>query len=85
MQRNELIERSAGDIARDVNAGTISASEVTEATLAQVDAVDSRVGAYLTVLHDLARERAAGVDARVRAGERLPLAGVPLAVKDNMC
>jgi aspartyl-tRNA(Asn)/glutamyl-tRNA(Gln) amidotransferase subunit A len=84
-QGNELIERSAAGIARDVNAGTISAGEIIEATLAQVDAIDSRVGAYLTVLHDAAREGAANVDARVRSGERLPLAGVPLAVKDNMC
>jgi aspartyl-tRNA(Asn)/glutamyl-tRNA(Gln) amidotransferase subunit A len=84
-QRLDLIERTAADIARDVNSGAISASEVTEATIAHVDAVDSRVGAYLTVLHDMAREKAASVDARVRAGERLPLAGVPLAIKDNMC
>ncbi|MEO6836288.1 MAG: Asp-tRNA(Asn)/Glu-tRNA(Gln) amidotransferase subunit GatA [Candidatus Tumulicola sp.] len=82
---NGIIERNAADIARDVNAGKLSAAEVIEATLGQVDAVDSRVGAYLTVVHDLARERAAAVDARVRAGERLPLAGVPIAVKDNMC
>src|SRR5579872_4145124 len=81
----DIIERSAAEIAREVNGGAISAVEVAEATLAQVDAVDSRVGAYLTVLRELARERAAAVDARVRAGERLPLAGVPLAVKDNMC
>lgn len=81
----EIIERTAAGIARDVNAGALSASEVTEATLARVAAVEPRVGAYLTVLHEFARERAVDVDARVRAGERLPLAGVPLAVKDNMC
>jgi aspartyl-tRNA(Asn)/glutamyl-tRNA(Gln) amidotransferase subunit A len=79
------IERSAADIAREVNAGSISAADVTEATLQHVAAVDDRVGAYLTVLGDAARERAAQIDARVRSGERLPLAGVPLAVKDNMC
>lgn len=81
----EILERSAAEIARDVNAGALTATEVAEATLAHVDAIDERVGAYLTVLHELARERAAAVDARVRAGARLPLAGVPLAVKDNMC
>ncbi|HEY5425387.1 MAG TPA: Asp-tRNA(Asn)/Glu-tRNA(Gln) amidotransferase subunit GatA [Candidatus Tumulicola sp.] len=85
MSEIRLVERSAAEIARDVNAKNLSAVEVVEATLAHVDAIDSQVGAYLTVLHDLARERAAGVDARVRAGDRLPLAGVPIAVKDNMC
>src|SRR6185437_6008005 len=80
-----MLDRSAAEIARDVNAGALSAAEVTEATLAHADAIDGRVGAYLTILHDLARQRAAAIDARVRAGERLPLAGVPMAVKDNMC
>ena len=82
---DERIERSAAQIAADVNAGRTSACEVAEATLAQVDAVEPRVGAYLTVLQAEARAHAARVDERVRAGERLPLAGVPLAVKDNMC
>ncbi len=82
---SDIVERSAAEIAREVNAGNISASEITEASLARVDAVDGRTGAFLTVLPELARTIAAGVDARVRGGERLPLAGVPLAVKDNMC
>ncbi len=80
-----IIERSAAQIARDVNARTVSARDVTDAVLAHVAAVDGEVGSYLTVLNDRAREVAADVDARVAAGESLPLAGVPLAVKDNMC
>ncbi len=80
-----MIQRSAAEIAGDVNARQCSAVEVTEATLAHVHAVDERLGSYLTVLDDLARSHAARVDERVRGGEHLPLAGVPLAVKDNMC
>lgn len=81
----EIIERSAAQIARDVNARSVSALDVTSAVLSHIEAVDSQVGAYVTVLGDAAREHARRVDARVAAGERLPLAGVPLAVKDNMC
>ena len=80
-----LLRMSAAQTARAVNSGQASAREATEAVLAHVDAVDESVGAYLTRLHDLARSHADRVDARVRAGEKLPLAGVPLAVKDNMC
>jgi aspartyl-tRNA(Asn)/glutamyl-tRNA(Gln) amidotransferase subunit A len=76
---------TAAEIARDVNARRASAAEITTATLAQVEAVDGEVGAYLTVLGDAAASYAARVDERVRSGERLPLAGVPIAVKDNMC
>lgn len=78
-------ESTAAKIAADVNARVVSAREVTDVTLARIDAVEGRVGAYLTVLHERARAAADRVDARIAAGERLPLAGVPLAVKDNMC
>jgi aspartyl-tRNA(Asn)/glutamyl-tRNA(Gln) amidotransferase subunit A len=82
---NDAIRLSAAQVSRAVNAGELSAAEVTEAALAQIDAVDDRIGSFLTRLHDLARDRARDVDGRVRAGEQLPLAGVPVAVKDNMC
>ena len=79
------IRMTAAQTARAVNDGKVSAREVTDAVLAHVDDVDDRIGAYLTRLHELARKRADRVDERVRAGEKLPLAGVPIAVKDNMC
>ena len=79
------IDSDAHTIARTVNAREASALEVTESALARIAEVDGTVGAFLTVAGDLARERARDVDARVARGEQLPLAGVPLAVKDNMC
>jgi aspartyl-tRNA(Asn)/glutamyl-tRNA(Gln) amidotransferase subunit A len=81
----ELVERSGAEIAFDVASGAVSAVEVAQATLERVHAVDGLFGSYLTVLDDLALSYAASVDDRVRRGERLPLAGVPIAVKDNMC
>ena len=82
---SRLFGQSAARIAELVRSGEASASEVTEATLERVGAADGGIGAYLTVLPELARAHAARVDERVRAGESLPLAGVSLAVKDNMC
>jgi aspartyl-tRNA(Asn)/glutamyl-tRNA(Gln) amidotransferase subunit A len=76
---------NAAETAREVNAKRRSAAEVTTATLEQVRAVDGDVGAYLTVLDELAMQHASRVDERIRRGERLPLAGVPVAIKDNMC
>ena len=83
--RDDPIRGSAAQIAQAVNAGEISALEVTDAALRHIDDVDDRVGAFLTRLHDFARDRARTVDKLVRSGARLPLAGVPVAVKDNMC
>ncbi len=82
---HERISRSAAETARAVNGREFSAREMTDVVLEHVDAIDGAVGSYLTPLHQLAREYADKVDTRVRAGEELPLAGVPLAVKDNMC
>ena len=56
-----------------------------EAALSRVAERDPAVGAFLSVDPDYTRERAREVDARMARGETLPLAGVPLAVKDNMC
>ncbi|HEX7251762.1 MAG TPA: Asp-tRNA(Asn)/Glu-tRNA(Gln) amidotransferase subunit GatA [Thermoanaerobaculia bacterium] len=71
-------------IASDVSAGRRSAAEVIGESLATVRERDRRLGAFLEVSESLALEEARSVDQRVASGEALPLAGVPLAVKDNM-
>ncbi|HVA37789.1 MAG TPA: Asp-tRNA(Asn)/Glu-tRNA(Gln) amidotransferase subunit GatA [Candidatus Dormibacteraeota bacterium] len=80
-----MIERSATEIAAAVNGRQASAVEVLDAQLAQVERVEPSIGAFLSATADLARRQALLVDEAVAAGRRLPLAGVPLAVKDNMC
>ncbi len=79
------MDRTAREVARSVNARETSAVELATAMHARIAERDGAVGAYLVETAELAREHAERVDARVRAGERLPLAGVPLAIKDNMC
>ena len=80
-----LIEKTGAQIAEGVRNRQFSAVEVTEATLAHVADVDGTIGAYLTVVGDLARAQARRVDERIRDGEMPALPGVPIAVKDNMC
>ncbi|MFZ8949198.1 MAG: Asp-tRNA(Asn)/Glu-tRNA(Gln) amidotransferase subunit GatA [Ilumatobacteraceae bacterium] len=64
----------------------MSAAEVLEGHLAAIDARESEVHAFNLVLADEARERAAAIDASVAAGaDPGPLAGVPVALKDNLC
>ena len=77
---------TALDIAAAVRAGEVSAVEVLDAHLAAFDAREGEINAFNLVLADEARAAAAAVDARVAAGEDPgPLAGVPLALKDNLC
>lgn len=66
--------------------GEVSARELTDQHLARIEAVDGTVHAYLEVTAEQARAAADRVDAARVAGEPLPpLAGVPLAIKDNLC
>jgi amidase len=69
--------------ARRVRDGATTARAEVEAALRRVRAGDARLNAFSRVLADDALHAADEVDARVRAGERLPLAGVPVAVKDD--
>jgi aspartyl-tRNA(Asn)/glutamyl-tRNA(Gln) amidotransferase subunit A len=62
-----------------------SALEVTEAYLSAIDAQNPKLNAYITVTHELARERAKQSDARIAKGEAGALEGVPLAIKDLFC
>ncbi|MGL6134210.1 MAG: Asp-tRNA(Asn)/Glu-tRNA(Gln) amidotransferase subunit GatA [Prochlorococcaceae cyanobacterium] len=64
----------------------VSALELTDRCLARIEAVDHTVHAFLEVTAERARADAARIDAARAAGEPLPpLAGVPMAIKDNLC
>jgi aspartyl-tRNA(Asn)/glutamyl-tRNA(Gln) amidotransferase subunit A len=77
---------TAVDIAAAVRSGAVSAVDVLETFLARIDAREGEVHAFNLVLADEARASAAAIDAAVAAGlDPGPLAGVPLALKDNMC
>ncbi len=80
---NELIKKTAAELAAAINAGEVSAVEVTQAHLDRIGAVDGAVKAFLHVAADDAVEQARTVDRKRAAGEPLgALAGVPVAVKD---
>ncbi len=73
---------TALEIAADVRAGRRSARDVLEEHLARVDQRESEIHAFNLVLANEARAAADAVDA---SDDKGPLAGVPIAVKDNMC
>ncbi len=77
---------TAVDLAAAVRAGTRPAADVVDEHLAAVAERDGDIHAFNTVTADAAREAALAIDRRVAAGEDPgPLAGVPVALKDNMC
>ena len=78
--------RTVAEIAAGVRAGELRAVDVVEQHLDAIAARESEVHAFNHVMADAARDRAAVIDAAVAAGDDPgPLAGVPVALKDNMC
>ena len=72
---------TARDIRNAVSSGRASAVEVCRDALSRIDAENPSLNAFLTIAGERALERAAVVDRERRDG---PLAGVPVAVKDNI-
>lgn len=77
---------SARTIAEQVASGRIRALDVCEAALARIDALDNSIHAFLHVSREYALGRARQVDEQIAAGREAGiLAGVPIALKDNIC
>jgi aspartyl-tRNA(Asn)/glutamyl-tRNA(Gln) amidotransferase subunit A len=80
----ELLEGPFTALADAVRTGRVTARAVAEESLKRARKAQEAFGAFLSTNAEDTLREADGVDWRVRAGERLPLAGVPLAVKDNI-
>ena len=80
-----VLEATATSIRDDVAAGRLSAVDATRAALDRIASVNGALNAFNLVDAERALGRAQEIDRRRAAGEQLgPLAGVPLALKDNM-
>jgi amidase len=77
------VGQTAGEIAKAVRSGAASARDVVAEHLELIAARDGAIGAFRTVLAERALADADAVDARADRAD-LPLAGVPVAVKDNL-
>jgi aspartyl-tRNA(Asn)/glutamyl-tRNA(Gln) amidotransferase subunit A len=79
-------EFTAAQLAGAIRERQISSAEATDAYLAAIAMREPQLHAYTEVLADHACKQAAEVDRRLAAGEEVgPLAGVPVALKDNLC
>ncbi len=82
---NDLLKKSAAELSQLLRAGEITSTELTAACLDRIEACESRVHAFLLVDREGALATAREVDeARDRGEDLHPLAGIPIAIKDNM-
>ena len=83
---SDINELSAVALGRKIKEKEVSVKEALDACFAAIDKKDEEVHAYITVDKDAAYKRAENVQKKIDAGElKSPLAGVPAAIKDNMC
>ena len=81
----ELLKKSAMEQSRAIQNKEVSAVELTQASLDRINSIDEKLGAFNSLTEEIALNTAKKVDEKVAKGEELPLlAGVPLALKDNM-
>jgi aspartyl-tRNA(Asn)/glutamyl-tRNA(Gln) amidotransferase subunit A len=78
-----LCDLTGAELSAKLAAGETSASEVLASSRARIDAVEDRVGAFLTRTDQLASERAEELDVYLSTGApQSPVAGIPVALKD---
>ena len=82
-----LMSLTAVELAKKIKAGETTAVEAAKDALAQIKEKEESIHSYVTVLDESQiLEKAGEVQKKIQAGELTgPLAGVPVAIKDNMC
>lgn len=81
-----ITDMTAVSLAAAIREGKTTAVEATQAMLARIEEKDKQLNCYVTVDKGGALRQAARVQEKIEKGELSgPLAGVPMAVKDNLC
>ena len=81
-----LLDLTAAELAGQIKAGKTTAVEAMEAVIANIDSKEKELNCYVTFDREAALSAAREAQKKIEAGELDgPLAGVPVAIKDNMC
>ena len=82
----EIYEMTAAALSGKIRDKEISVTEAVDSILGRINEKDKEYNCYITVCEDKARADAKQIQDKISSGELTgPLAGVPVAIKDNMC
>ncbi len=82
---NELLKKTATEQSKALKNKEVSALELTQAAFERINSIEEKIGAFNSLTEKIALDTAKKVDEKIAKGEDLPLlAGIPLALKDNM-
>lgn len=82
----DLLSLTAVELSKKIKAKEVTVMEATKAVLNQIEKIEDKINSYVTVDKEGALRRAEEVQKLIEEGKLTgPLAGVPVAIKDNMC
>ena len=82
----DILSLSAVELSAAIKEGKTTAVEAMQAVLSKIEEVEKEINAYVTIDKEGALKKAEEVQKKIEVGELSgPLAGVPVAIKDNMC
>lgn len=83
---SDILSYTAVELGKKIAAGEVTSVEATKAYLDRIGAVDKKINSYVTVDTEGALRAAEEADKKIKEGKlKGPFAGVPVAIKDNMC
>lgn len=80
-----MLSKTIAQLAKGLQQGEFSSSEITEQYLQQIAAKDSKYNSYITVTNEQAMAQAKKADELIANGEATPMTGIPIAHKDIFC
>jgi aspartyl-tRNA(Asn)/glutamyl-tRNA(Gln) amidotransferase subunit A len=84
--QNELLNMGCVELRDEIAAGRVKSVAAVEAVFEAIEKYEPVVGAYISTFKEQALSQAEKIDTRISAGEKVgALAGLPIAIKDNMC
>src|ERR1700733_1685126 len=83
MSTSDWTYKTAGDMAAALGAKAVLAAELAEAAIERIEVCEPRLHAVCVRTFAAAREAAQAADARLARGERGPLLGVPMTIKES--
>ncbi|MCK4649263.1 Asp-tRNA(Asn)/Glu-tRNA(Gln) amidotransferase subunit GatA [bacterium] len=83
MKLNELTAHEIGEL---IKKRKVSSEEATKSVFERIEKVDEKINSFVTLTKEEALRKARSVDEKIKKKEKIsPLAGVPIAIKDNIC
>ncbi|MGA2916717.1 MAG: Asp-tRNA(Asn)/Glu-tRNA(Gln) amidotransferase subunit GatA [Sedimentisphaerales bacterium] len=83
---NDILKLTCRELRDSIAKGEVKSSEAVSSVFAQIEKYDVSIGAFLSIFKQDALKRAKEIDGKIAKGKPVgALAGVPIAVKDNMC